>query len=240
MTPRLVRITLAGDALAGMPAPDPAASVRLLLPSPGDDELVVPTWRGNEFLRSDGQRPAIRTLTPARFDPDALELDVEIVLHGSGLASAWAAGASPGAAAAVSGPGRGYALDAEAPAYLLAGDETAIPAIRQLLEVLPASVPVQVIVEIAAPDGRAPLPDRATAVVDWVDQEQAAPPGAALAAAVRSAEIPPGSRVWVAGEAAAVQRIRRHLFDDRGLSRQQATVRGYWKHGRGGDATDDS
>jgi NADPH-dependent ferric siderophore reductase len=44
--------------------------------------------------------------------------------------------------------------------------------------------------------------------------------------------------VWVAGEAAAMQRIRRHLFEDRGLSRAQASVRGYWKHGRGGDADD--
>jgi NADPH-dependent ferric siderophore reductase len=38
--------------------------------------------------------------------------------------------------------------------------------------------------------------------------------------------------VWVAGEAAAMQRIRTHLFDGRGLTRSQATVRGYWKLGR--------
>ena len=37
----------------------------------------------------------------------------------------------------------------------------------------------------------------------------------------------------MAGEAAAVQRIRHHLFDERGLSRSHAVVRGYWKHGRG-------
>jgi NADPH-dependent ferric siderophore reductase len=41
--------------------------------------------------------------------------------------------------------------------------------------------------------------------------------------------------VWVAGEAAAVQRIRRHLFAERGLTRAQAVVRGYWKQGRSGD-----
>jgi NADPH-dependent ferric siderophore reductase len=43
----------------------------------------------------------------------------------------------------------------------------------------------------------------------------------------------------VAGEAAAVQRIRRQLFEDRGLPRPQATVRGYWKHGRTGGAEGD-
>jgi NADPH-dependent ferric siderophore reductase len=40
----------------------------------------------------------------------------------------------------------------------------------------------------------------------------------------------------VAGEATAVQRIRRHLFEDGRLPRVRASVRGYWKHGRSGDA----
>ena len=46
----------------------------------------------------------------------------------------------------------------------------------------------------------------------------------------RLTDVPPA--VWVAGEAAAVQKIRKHLFDQRGMSRSDATVRGYWKHGR--------
>ena len=32
-----------------------------------------------------------------------------------------------------------------------------------------------------------------------------------------------------------VAAIRRHLFDEVGLPRSQAVVRGYWKHGRAGD-----
>jgi NADPH-dependent ferric siderophore reductase len=56
-----------------------------------------------------------------------------------------------------------------------------------------------------------------------------------MVAAVRAAAVGPDEPVWVAGEAAAVHRIRRHLFEDRGLSRRQATVRGYWKHGRAGN-----
>ena len=35
----------------------------------------MPAWNGNEFLLPDGRRPAIRTFTPRRVDPDALELD---------------------------------------------------------------------------------------------------------------------------------------------------------------------
>jgi len=236
----MVRVTFAGPELEGLTVEDPAASVRLLLPSPGAHELVVPSWNGNEFLLPDGRRPAIRTFTPRRLEPEALELDVEIVLHGDGVASRWAEAARPGDPAAVSGPGRGYAVDRDAPAFLLAGDETAIPAISQLLEALPASTPVQAHIEVAHPDARMALPRHPSATVEWYDLPSGAPVGDALVAAVRGADLAPATRVWVAGEAATMQRIRRDLFEHRGLSRAQATVRGYWKHGRAGGADDDA
>jgi NADPH-dependent ferric siderophore reductase len=237
VTPRLLRVTLGGPELEGFRVDLPAASVRALLPAPGSAELVLPTWNGNEFLLPDGSRPVIRTLTPRRVDADALELDVEVVVHPDGIASAWAARAAAGAGAAISGPGRGYVIAPDAPAFLLGGDETAIPAICQLLEALPA-VPVQVHIEIASADARLPLPAHPTAAVAWSERAPSAPSGDALLAAVRGAELVPGTRVWVAGEAASMQRIRRHLFDERGLPRAQTTVRGYWKHGRAGDADD--
>ena len=260
MTPRLLRVTLTGPELEGLTIDEPAASVRLLLPTPGRDELVMPTWNGNEFLLSGGRRPTLRTLTPLRVDPEALELDVEVVVHEGGVASTWAStartGEGAGARAAVSGPGRGYAVDAGAPAFLLAGDETALPAIGQLLDVLPAGVPVQVHVEVAHPDARLPLPRPAVpdgvpeaaqsgptdatspGRVEWHDLPAGAAPGDALVAAVQGAELVDGVKVWVAGEAASVQRIRKHLFEERGLSRSQCVVRGYWKHGRAGGGDD--
>lgn len=232
LTPHLVRVTVGGDELAGLVIDEPAASVRLLLPEPGSEELVMPSWNGNEFLLPDGSRPTIRTFTPVHLDPDALELDLDVVLHEGGAASAWATQAAPGAPAAVSGPGRGYEIDEGAPAFLLAGDESAIPAIRQLLEALPASAAVQVLIEVAHPDARLALPDHPRADIRWCDVPQGAGTGEALLDAVRSTELVPGTKVWAAGEAAAVQRLRKHLFDDRGLTRADANVRGYWKHGR--------
>jgi NADPH-dependent ferric siderophore reductase len=226
LSPRLVRLTLGGPQLDGLDPGLPAASVRLLLPRP--DGLELPAWNGNEFRHTDGTRPALRTLTPLALDPVAHELEVEVVLHGEGPLSTWAADAPPGAQAAVSGTGRGYAVDAEAPAFLLAGDESAIPAIRTLLPALPATAALTVLIELAHADARVDLP----AAVTWLDLPDGAPPGAALVAAVGEADIPAAARVWVAGEAASVQRIRTHLFDERGLPRSQCAVRGYWKHGR--------
>lgn len=242
-SPRLVAVTLAGPDLDGFELDLPAASVRILLPSEGAEEVELPTWTGNEFLAADGARAVIRTLTPLRVGPSdhgpGPALDVEVVLHGDGPLSTWAAEVGPGAPAAVSGPGRGYSVDPDAPAFLLAGDESALPAIGQLLPHLPVAAAVTVLVEVADPDARIDLPDHPRCEVRWLVAEPDAEPGGALVDAVVDAEIGPEARVWAAGEAAAVHRIRRHLSDERGLPRAQATVRGYWKRGRGGDDTED-
>ena len=234
MSPHMVRVTLTGRELDGLRVDEPAASVRLLLPSPGSPALVLPTWAGNEFRWPDGSRALIRTLTPVRADGLAHELDLDIVLHGVGVASDWARAATLGDPAAISGPGRGYAIDLDATDYVIAGDESAIPAMRQLVEALPAAAAIGVFIEVALPDARIALPSLPGRTVTWLDRAAAALPGDALFHAMTRADIGPGTRVWVAGEAAAVQRIRRHLFTERGVERAHATVRGYWKHGRGG------
>ena len=241
LTPRMIRVVLGGSELSDFALLEPAASVRLLLPT--RDELEMPTWRGNEFLLPNGHRPVIRTLTPRHLDDATSELVIEIVLHAGGAASRWATAAKPGNPAALSGPGRGYHLDPAAQHFVLVGDETALPAIAQLLEwmpgTLPADVAVQVHIEIAQADAVLPLRISDSIAVAWHLQSADAPPGEALVAAVRSATIPDGARIWAAGEAAAMQQIRRHLFDERRVPRSAATVRGYWKHGRSGDPDSD-
>ncbi len=238
-SPFLVRVTFAGPELEGLDPGLPAASVRLLIPVAGTPDVVLPTWNGNEFLYADGSRPAIRTLTPLRLDPVACELDVEVVRHGRAPLSTWVDTARPGDRVAVAGTGRGYDVDASARSFLVAGDESALPAITTVLAALPDEASVQVIVELRDVAGRIDLPLGAGTTVQWCELTRGAPPGDSLVSAVSSATLDPDVRVWAAGEAAAVQRIRRHLFDERGLGRSQAVVRGYWKYGRAGNGGDD-
>jgi NADPH-dependent ferric siderophore reductase len=213
--------------------------VRLLLPPASTHELVIPSWNGNGFTLPDGRRPAIRTFTPRRVDPVALELDVEIVTHGAGVATEWAQAVArqPGGGLR---PGPWLHHRREAPAFVLAGDETAIPAICRLLEALPTEPPVQVHIEVATlrPGSRCPTvrtrrSSGKPCQLAHLPATRSSPPSVGRTS-------PPGTRVWVAGEAAAMQRIRRHQFDDRGLPRAQASVPGYWKHGRNGDIDDDA
>ena len=249
-TPRMVRVTLVGPELEGLVIDQPAASVRLLLPPAGQRALVLPAWSGNEFLLPDGTRPAIRTLTPLRADPEAHSLDVEIVRHDVGALAAWLASAEKGDEVALSGPGRGYPVDPDATEFLVAGDESAIPAIGQVLQALPPGSMTRVLIEVARPEARLEIPvpqdgggDEGSGRprIDWIDLPAGAAPGDALVPAVIDAAggLSPAGRIWAAGEAAAMQRIRRHLFDERGLPRSATWIRGYWKAGRAGDAGDD-
>jgi NADPH-dependent ferric siderophore reductase len=229
--PRMLRVELDGDELAGFAIESPASSVRLLLPPPGRDTIEMPTWSGNQFELADGSRAPIRTFTPRYFDADRLRLTVDMVLHGHGAAADWVRGAQRGDEVAISGPGRSEELDPSARSHLLAGDESAIPAIGQLLEAIPHDHAIDVHVEVAEPTGRLELPTHPGARVAWHDAVDGASPGDALVAAVRLVDPLPDA-VWVAGEAAAVQRMRTLLFDERGRTRSNVTARGYWKLGR--------
>ena len=137
--------------------------------------------------------------------------------------------ATLGDRAAISGPGRGYVADPDASSFVLVGDESAVPAVSQLLATLPTDRPVRAGIETRSPEAIRVLPERPESRVEWRVLPEGAPPGSQQFEYVRSTTLEPGVRIWAAGEAAAMQRIRRHLFDDRGVDRSHTMVRGYWK-----------
>ena len=224
LTARMRRVVFGGAALAGFNWNGPAAHIKLIL--------------GAASAEPDA-RALSRTYTPRRFDVQRLELTVDFVLHGEGPASTWAAQAEPGQPMLIAGPGRCYALDPQAPWLLVAGDESALPAVATILEALPDSVPAQVLLEVNdAADEYAIATPRANVTLRWLHRAQAVGHGSAaragieLAAAVVAWERPTGDgRVYVACEADAMRGIRRHLLMERGLPREWVTTRGYWKQG---------
>lgn len=224
----MLRVVLGGDEFHGFAIEAPASSVRLLLPPKDRAEIVMPTWTGNQFELPDGERAPIRTFTPRAFDRERLELTIDVVLHDHGAATDWAQRAQVGDEVAISGPGRSEHLDPDARSHLLVGDESALPAIGQLLEAIPSEHTVDVHVEISEPGARLELPTHPGATVTWHVADPDARPGDAIVEAVTGIDEL-ADAVWVAGEAAAVQRLRRHLFDERGRSRRSVTARGYWK-----------
>jgi len=238
VTPRsasMLRVTLRGPELVGLDPGDPGASVRVLLPRDGTS-FEMPTWNGNEFLHANGARARIRTLTPleVRTVGGVGELDVDVVLHDDSPLTRWARTAAPGDDAAVSGTGSGYTVDLSVVTYLLLGDESAVPAIATLLPALPAGAAIAVLLERRPGAEPVDLPEHPGAEVTWSELAPGAAPGDTLVRAAGQVELEPDTHIWAAGEAAAVQRLRKYYFDERGVPRSHATIRGYWKVGRDG------
>ncbi|WP_280154230.1 siderophore-interacting protein [Piscinibacter sp. XHJ-5] len=226
LSPAMRRITFGGPDLAGFGPPAPAGYLKLVFPEPGRQEAVPPA--------PEGPRPSsMRTYTPRRFDAGALELDVDFVLHGEGPASNWVERAELGDALYMMGPGPGYAVDRSAPLHWLIGDDSALPAIETLLEVLPETSRAEVFAEVVSADEERTLAGTVARQVHWLprgpDKNTA---GAALEAALRARPAPPlGTRIYIACEAMAMRRLRRLLIEELGVPKAQVIGRGYWKLG---------
>jgi NADPH-dependent ferric siderophore reductase len=231
LSPRLVRVAFGGDALDGFEITAPTQHVKLLFPAPGEDAPALPE-SGPDGLRfpDDRPRPPMRTFTPRRFDAASTTLEVEFVLHGEGPASTWAQRATPGQRIAVAGPGGRMPLALGPGRWIVAGDESAVPAIATLLDVLPASATAEVYVEVDAASDAIELASEAEVVATWLPR-RAGRFGEALEAAVSVADVAGVAGVWIACEATAVRRIRGALLTDRGVDPTTLVTRGYWRLG---------
>ncbi len=226
LTPRMMRIVFGGPALAGFNWNGPAAHIKLILGPIGAEPQV---------------RPLSRTYTPRHFDAARLRTDrgLRAARRGSRL-HLGRPRPQVGQPMVIAGPGRCYAFDPQAQWLLIAGDESAIPAIATILEVVPDHVRTQVLIEVndaadefaiaAAACQREPA--LAAPAQRPLEHGSAGTAGIELTAAVAAFEAPAGTgSVYVACEADAMRRIRRHLLVERALPREWVTTRGYWKQG---------
>ncbi len=177
-------------------------------------------------------RPMTRTFTPRRWDPATGQLELEFVLHGHGPASQWATQAKPGDQVAVSQPRRTYEVLPDSRWVLLAGDESALPAIATLLEAIDPGIAVHVLVELEDSDHQVALPACAGTDQRWLLRLPGERPGAALTAAIAAWPAPAGpGQVWAACEAVAVRDIRSRLLGPLGWPADRILTRGYWRAG---------
>jgi NADPH-dependent ferric siderophore reductase len=234
LTPHMIRVVLAVD-----PADQPEIGahtdhyVKLVFAPEG---VVYPEPLDLEAVRRDLPReqwPRTRTYTVRAWDAETRELTVDFVHHGDeGLAGPWAAAARPGDGMYFMGPGGGYSPDPAADWHLLAGDESALPAIAAAVEQLPPRATARVFVEVEGPEDEQKLlgPGGDVAVV-WLHRG-GRPVGEALVEAVTRTDLPPGDvQVFVHGEAGFVKELRRFVRVDRGIPRERLSVSGYWRRG---------
>ncbi|MFA5552095.1 MAG: siderophore-interacting protein [Trueperaceae bacterium] len=235
LTPNYVRVYLTGDALAGgFPYVHlaPTDHVKVLFPQPGTTEVVMPTRGPKGWVTEEGApEPILRDYTVRGWLPETKELILEFVKHGHGVASNWAASAKAGDQLGVMGP-RGNRVFPENYAwYLLAGDESVLPALGRFAEELPDAARAHIFVEVANAAERRQLTDRSNVEVTWVLRDEEGDGG--LERALRAVKLPENDDwfVFAAGEAGALKPIRDYFRLELGLPRERVSVDGYWKRG---------
>lgn len=232
---QLLRVTVGGPQLAGFHSAAADDHVTLYFPNPGENTVPVPEVGANGLTFPRDAAPVEhRDYTPRHHDPVAGELDIDFVLHGSGPAAAWAEAAEPGRVLGVAGPRGSFVVPDDLDWYLLAGDETALPAIARRLEELPAGTRAIAFVEVADAAEELELTTAADLDLTWLHRD-GAPAGSAplLADAVRALDFPSGSYyAWAAGESGCMRPLRQFLARDRALPNDRFKVQGYWKKPR--------
>ena len=171
LTPSFRRFTFRGDDLSDYGDPGFDQRVKVVFPSErvGIDAMPGgPDWYTAWRELPEGRRPPFRTFTTRAVRNDVLEVVLDMVVHEvSGPASEWIERASVGDEVRIYAPttahaGVNYGVDFVPPAetgqFLLAGDETAAPAIAVILEQLPAEARGVVVVEVPRVDDVAYLP----------------------------------------------------------------------------------
>lgn len=224
LSPHFLRVTLECAGTAQMM--EGGLHFSLLIPPEGR----APVWpvlnaRGRaEWPKGEDQLHRAAFTFVAR-DPIRGCFSFDLYEHAGGPSTQWAKTAAPGALIGISGPGGGE-LPPEGP-ILIAGDETALPAIRQILA---ASAPDRrglALIETGCAE------DRLLGVVPegidirWLDRSR----GDTLEAALETVALPaaPADLVlWVAAEQGVVRRARQRFLTELGVNRRSSYLAGYW------------
>lgn len=205
LTPHFRRITLSDDSLSDF------------VSASFDDHVKV-------FVGD-----ARRDYTPRSFDNAARELVIEFALHGDGPVAGWAATAAAGDTLAIGGPKGSLVVPLDFDWHLLAGDETAFPAVARRLEELPAGARAIVVLKAADAADRRAFASAADVALTWVSTD------GELLAAVRALTLPAGDGyAWCAGEAACMAALRRELVEVKGHPGESLRAAAYWKRGAQG------
>lgn len=230
LTPRMQRLVLGGPEMEGFGS---GPNLKLLIPPRG---IGTPHWprpdaNGRPIWPPAELRPAVRTYSLRRHDVARGEIHVDFVLHGAGVASAFAENARPGDVVGVGGPG-GRTLPA-ADFRLLAGDHSALPSIAALLEAMPEDARGAAFIAVADRGEEQDLAHPKGVRLTWLHQGAHPAGPSPLIAAVEACRWPDEDRVsaWVAAESDTARTLRAHLRDTRGLDRRALVAVGYWKRG---------
>jgi NADPH-dependent ferric siderophore reductase len=216
LTPRMRRLTVS------------APTLRDQYPRPAQDVEVL--------LTDDTGRRVKRRYTIRRSRSGLGEFDLDALLHGTAHSpgARWAATAQPGDAIAFVGP-RGRLELTDADWHLFVGDESALPAIAELVEALPREQAAIVMLEVGDASDELPLhrPHGGNLETHWIHRRRVQPgrPDLLSSGLAGLASRPGTGHGYLLGESRAMVALRPRL---RGLGLEDSAIylKGYWNLGR--------
>ena len=230
-TDSYVRVRLAGSHLGefdGFVAPGGGDHVRVVVGSADGGAVPVDT---------DGQPVGdARTETVVDHSVDEGWIDLDVLVHGEhgdelGVIGAWAARAPLGSPAVMVGPKGSVVMSGVPGEVVLAGDDSALPAVRRYLRMLGPRVTGHLLLETRFDLAALGIEPPAGVRVSILNPDDAHP-SAALTEALRAVPAPPDPLerfVFACGEQSIVA-PGRALLAEWGIDVERAVLKGYWKH----------
>lgn len=233
VSPDLVRLHMSSPAFIGKELEFTDHYIKLLFVPEGADY----SWPFNiEQIRAEQPRdkqPILRTYTLINVNSETGDFDIDFVSHGdSGLAGPWARRAEVGEKLGFLGPGGAWGPTKDYEHFVFAGDESAAPAISAGLKRLPDGATATAYIEIEAEDRTFELPTRDGVEITWVVRNGATH-GTELSRVVRAAGIPQEKKTgwFIHGVAEMIKELRRFLFVESGIPKEDVSISGYWRIG---------
>jgi len=219
VTPHLTRVTFGGD-LEGFN-------------SLGFDDHVKMFFPDGAAPAGGEQQLAGRDYTPRRFDAAANALEVDFVIHDAGPATRWAIQAAPGQKLAIGGPRGSFIIPTTFDWHLLAGDDTALPAISRRLAELPAGSRAVVLAEVDNKADEIEFKSAAEVSVAYAHRNGAeAGSTDLLPRTLRGLKLPKGDYyAWVACDTPTAKLMRAQLIAEHGGNPKYMRCAGYWRRG---------
>ena len=241
VTGRMRRVTVGGPELGqferdglSLPAFTSEAfddHVKLIFTAEGDIADALPAQRELGIEWGVSEHRLTRDYTPVHVDVEGGSMAFDFVVHSDGddrgPAETWACAASEGDELWIVGPKSSTVVPRDAEWALLAGDETAQPAVERFLLDRPVAGPARIVLTIADESARRELPLGPDDTVTWV----VAAPGdrEALVAAVRAVSPLPGvAYVWAAAESRSLLAVRKYVARELAVPKDHVDITGYW------------
>lgn len=232
LTDDLLRLTLNAPALVGRDVNLADHYIKLLFVPEEADYAWPFNYAHIRETQPRALHPVTRTYTFRSVDPTTGDFELDFVIHGdAGLAAPWAMQAKKGDVIGFLGPGGAWRPEAEYEHFVLAGDESASPAIARAIELLPAGASATAYLEVADDHSTFDMPTADNVDIVWVPRDGATA-GTQLSHYVREAGIPEKKTSWfIHGVAEMIKELRRFLFVDGGVDRADVSISGYWRLG---------